>query len=298
MALLLLLLYCHRVIFGEHALDHFRGWRQAAGAPVLLLGQGLNPAQRPRRPEPIASLKFNQLPSDNKLPADLLMPAKEPFPARQRDKFDIEILQIGGTTRELFSDAGRQPLLQYSSCRPGDRSHSARTEVTTGGGFAGILSGSPEFPSFSGKFASQKVWVLGRVNTPGSTPSTSNDRAGSHRARRRTIHLSFFRNDGGTGRPSVTVSWCATESFFPVDFYKLLRNGDLSQNIYLRDGDYIYLPPRSQRRSTCWGGQAADCRRVCRSSDPGQRDRQRKRSASAAYRQRIVIIRGSLAEAG
>ena len=28
----------------------------------------------------------------------------------------------------------------------------------------------------------------------------------------------------------------------PVDFAALIRDGDLSQNIYLRDGDFVYLP--------------------------------------------------------
>ena len=30
--------------------------------------------------------------------------------------------------------------------------------------------------------------------------------------------------------------------FLPVDFYRLLREGDTSQNIYLQPDDFVYVP--------------------------------------------------------
>lgn len=85
--------------------------------------------------------------------------------------------------------------------------------------------------------------------------------------------------------------------FLAVDFYKLLREGDLSQNIYLRDGDYIYLPSALSKEVYVLGA-------VKQPTSVGFADQVTLVSAianakgllSAAYPERIVIIRGSLAQ--
>lgn len=91
--------------------------------------------------------------------------------------------------------------------------------------------------------ASQQVWVLGRVNGPGVYPldhPTSlldavseagglgvNTPAGGMYSEDADLSRSFLVRDG---------------HLVPVDFQRLLREGDLSQNVYLQSGDFIFVP--------------------------------------------------------
>jgi len=89
---------------------------------------------------------------------------------------------------------------------------------------------------------SKRVWVLGRLNSPGIFPLTAPmtvleaiSRAGGLFTSRFSgtteeladLHHSFFIRDG---QPIA------------LDFHRLLREGDMSQNIYPQPNDYIYLP--------------------------------------------------------
>lgn len=101
---------------------------------------------------------------------------------------------------------------------------------------------------------SQRVWVLGRLNKPGVYPL-----AGP------TTVLEAIAEAGGLSPRSamsslagpVTISTGSASDeaadlsrafvirqgkLLRVDFTKLLREGDLSQNIYLQPDDFIYLP--------------------------------------------------------
>jgi protein involved in polysaccharide export with SLBB domain len=94
--------------------------------------------------------------------------------------------------------------------------------------------------------ASKHVWVLGRLNRPGVFPL-----AGS------MTLLESLATAGGTARSTGQAN--AQEladlrhSFvvrqgqsLPVDFYRLLHNGDMSQNIYLEPDDFVYVPSALQ----------------------------------------------------
>ena len=89
---------------------------------------------------------------------------------------------------------------------------------------------------------SQRIWVLGRLYNPGIFPLSRPMRvldaislAGGLFASRFTgtteeladLRHSFLKRNG---------------KLMPVDFQKLIRDGDLSHNIYLEPNDYIYLP--------------------------------------------------------
>lgn len=89
---------------------------------------------------------------------------------------------------------------------------------------------------------SKQVWLLGRLNKPGIYPL-----AGP------TTLLECIAQAGGTARSASQIS---TEElsdlrhsfviregqFLPVNFDRLLRHGDMTQNIYLRPGDFVYVP--------------------------------------------------------
>lgn len=104
--------------------------------------------------------------------------------------------------------------------------------------------------------ASQRVWVLGRVNSPGvytlAGPTTLLDavaQAGGLSSSS-SAFAALAAGAGVTG-PAGSSSEAAdlSRSFIirqgrvlPVDFQQLLRDGALSQNIYLQPDDFIFLP--------------------------------------------------------
>lgn len=89
---------------------------------------------------------------------------------------------------------------------------------------------------------SKHVWVLGRLNRPGIFPLTGS-----------MTLLESLAQAGGTARSASQVtsadladlrhSFVVRQGqFLPVDFYRLLRGGDMSQNIYLQPDDFVYVP--------------------------------------------------------
>jgi protein involved in polysaccharide export with SLBB domain len=107
---------------------------------------------------------------------------------------------------------------------------------------------------------SQRVWVLGRLATPGiyplAGPTTLLEAislAGGPVSASSFTSMSAGRAGGGIGLPGATDEAADLSRSFvirkgqllPVDFNRLLRQGDLSQNIYLQSDDFIYLPSAS-----------------------------------------------------
>lgn len=89
---------------------------------------------------------------------------------------------------------------------------------------------------------SKQVWLLGRLTRPGIYPL-----AGP------TTLLESIAQAGGPARSTSEISteelsdlrhsFVVREGeFLPVNFDRLLRHGDLSQNIYLKSGDFVYVP--------------------------------------------------------
>src|SRR6266850_1134578 len=100
---------------------------------------------------------------------------------------------------------------------------------------------------------SKRVWVLGRVQVPGvyplATPVTLLEAlsvAGG------TLSLSSFRDQSAAGMTEELAD--LRRSFvlrqgklLPVDFQRLLNQGDVSQNIYLQPDDFVYFPAATAR---------------------------------------------------
>lgn len=90
--------------------------------------------------------------------------------------------------------------------------------------------------------ASKQVWVLGRLNNPGVYPLGGP-----------TSLLDAVAEAGGLGASTQSGPYTEpadlSRSFLirnghlvPVDFERLLRDGDLSQNVYLQPDDFIFVP--------------------------------------------------------
>ena len=144
---------------------------------------------------------------------------------------------------------------------------------------------------------SRRVWVLGRLNTPGiyplDTPTTIVDaitRAGG-------LFTSQFT---GTTEELADLrhSFLLRHGkYLPVNFDKLIHEGDLSQNLYLEPDDFICLPSALSTEVYVLGA-VAEPRAV------SFKDQVTLSSAIAlargttpdAYQREVVIIRGSLTE--
>jgi len=101
---------------------------------------------------------------------------------------------------------------------------------------------------------SKRVWVLGSVQVPGvytmATPLTlleSISMAGG------TLSMTSFQDQSAAGIGEELAD--LKRSFVlrrgqlvPVDFKRLLHEGDLSQNIYLEPDDFVYLPSAMARQ--------------------------------------------------
>ncbi|HEY3861995.1 MAG TPA: polysaccharide biosynthesis/export family protein [Verrucomicrobiae bacterium] len=100
---------------------------------------------------------------------------------------------------------------------------------------------------------SQHVWVLGRVQAPGVYPMTGPmtvleaiSLAGG------TMSLTSYRDQeaAGVGEELADLkrSFVVRQGkCLPVNFEKLLLEGDMSQNIYLEPDDFIYFPSAASR---------------------------------------------------
>lgn len=84
--------------------------------------------------------------------------------------------------------------------------------------------------------------IMGEVNIPGTKPVTGNSTVLSAIAVAGGFPLRAFR--------SQTIDYADLDRSFvarngeyvPVDFNKLIREGDISQDVHLEGGDYIYIP--------------------------------------------------------
>ena len=103
--------------------------------------------------------------------------------------------------------------------------------------------------------ASQRVWVLGRVNSPGiytlAGPTTLLDAVAQAGGLASSTPFASLAASLRINSPAGNTSEAAdlSRSFIirqgrvlPVDFQQLLRDGALSQNVYLQPDDFIFLP--------------------------------------------------------
>ena len=144
---------------------------------------------------------------------------------------------------------------------------------------------------------SKYVWLLGRMSRPGIYPLTGP-----------TTLLEALAQAGGNARNSSAVTTAdmgdLRHSFvmrqgksLPVDFTALLQEGDMSQNIYLRPDDFVFIPSSISQEVYVLGAVVNP--RTVAYSDP-----MTIMSAIAAangpgldcYLSHVAIVRGSLSK--
>jgi polysaccharide export outer membrane protein len=225
---------------------------------------------------------------------ELLRPPTDPFTLGPGDHLEIEVLgdpqnratvTLGPDGKVYFFLLPGVDLWGLTLAQAKERLEQELTKYQTGARIGLTLRG----------IESKRVWLLGRLNTAGVYP------LGAPMSLLESISLA-----GGTfttaGAPDELAdlqrSFVIREGqLLPVDFQRLLRGGDMSQNIYLKPDDFVYLPSALSQDIYVLGavrspltiphsGQATIVSAVASAGG----------TIKHAYLSHVAIVRGSLAE--
>jgi polysaccharide biosynthesis/export protein len=199
------------------------------------------PVARPGLPSPVAA-DLNEVQAQP-LDPSLLQAADSPFKIGPGDRLDVEMM--GDLTTRSVVTVGPDGKIYYNILPGVDvwglTLPEARDRLEAAMGK--YVREKPVIAIDVRQVASQQVWILGRLNTPGVYPLGQP-----------TTLLDAVAEAGGLGvttplggSPVETAD--LSRSFLmrgghmvPVDFQRLLREGDMSQNVYLQPGDFVFLP--------------------------------------------------------
>ncbi len=179
----------------------------------------------------------------------MLKPPQEPYTLGPGDKVEIEVLgEAGSKATTIVAPDGKI----YFDLLPGlevwgKTLAQAKSLIETN--FAQFVREPPKVSLILREVASRRVWILGRVQAPGVYPMNNGPMtlleaisiAGG------TMSLTSYRDQeaAGVGQEMADLSHSfvvRNGKCLPIDFEKLLTEGDLSQNIYLEPDDFIYFP--------------------------------------------------------
>ena len=177
----------------------------------------------------------------NEVHPELLRPSDAPFTLGPGDRVEIELL--GTANSRAVTSVGPDGKIYYYLL-PGMDVWGltlAQTRDLLQKELAKYVT-EPQLTVTLREVASKHVWLLGRLNRPGVYPMAAP-----------MSLLEAIAQAGGTASAGnqVTLQDLADlrhsfvmrqGQFLPVDFYRLLREGDTSQNIYLQPDDFVYVP--------------------------------------------------------
>ena len=214
----------------------------SAGFMLVLLAGCKSPNARfdPREPLAAAATNLATQTLTNQLPPELLQPKGDMFTLGPGDSVEIEIL--GAPASRAKTSVGPDGKIYYNLL-PGLDVWGltlGQTRELLEKQLAKYLN-DPQVSLTLRAVGSKYVWMLGRLNRPGVYPLAAP-----------TTLLESIAAAGGTSR---SLSQVASEEladlrhsfvvrqgqFVPVDFQRLLHDGDTSQNIYLQPDDFVYV---------------------------------------------------------
>ena len=213
---------------------------------------GAIPTTTPLRPDD--RILFNSINPSNQPPREWLVVPTNFFRLGPGDLVDVEI--IGEATSASTALVGPDGKIYYSMLDGtfvwGLTLGEAKDLIEAN--LAKFVRVRPEVSLTLKTVGSRKVWLLGSVRKPGVYPLAAP-----------VTLLEAVAAAGGTGSPAEAtvpgLAFSSTEDttdlensfiiregkLLPIDFARLLRQGDLSQNIYLQPDDFVYLRPTVSR---------------------------------------------------
>ncbi len=194
----------------------------------------------PRAGKPVPVSEMTAVETANQIDAKWLQPPDDPFTLGPGDRLEIEI--IGDSKSRAITTVGPDGKIYYSLLPGMDvwgltLSEAKALLENEMGKFVNAVQVGLTLRSIESK----RVWLLGRFQN-----------AGIYTLAGPTTLLETISLAGGTlNNPAVNATEVAglDRSFviregniLPVNFRRLLKQGDMSQNIYLRSDDFVYLP--------------------------------------------------------
>ncbi len=189
----------------------------------------------------------------NRVSQDLLKPSEELFTLGPGDRLEIELLDdLGSRTTTAVGPDGKL----YFNLLPGLDVWGltlTQTKELLEKEFSKFIKEKPQVSLTLRDIASKRVWLLGRFQAPGvysMTNSTTLLDAVLHAGGPATIvgERDLAQANSSDELADLQRSFVIRKGkFLPVDFTALLKQGDLSQNIYLAADDFIYMPAATSR---------------------------------------------------
>ena len=201
------------------------------------------------------NVPFETLTLENKIHPEWLKAPTEPFRLGPGDKIEVELVTDPATTRTVCTLGPDGKIYFY--LLPGIdvwgltlEEMRARIEEE----LKKYMRERPQVGVTLRSVESKRVWLMGRFQAPGiypmPTPITlleALSMAGG------TVNFS-----GATAEASQIINseeladlrrsfLVRKGQMLPVDLYRLMKEGDLSQNIYLEPDDFVYLSPMTAR---------------------------------------------------
>lgn len=191
---------------------------------------------------------FTELKMERSLSPALLQPPGGPYRVGPGDTLDIEVAELADTraTTKVMPDG----MLYYNVAKGINVKDKSVQEISTQ--LSALLADDYVSPVVSVNIAnadSQRFWMLGQVETPGTYPLT-----------KPTTVIDAISQGGGllSNRQGIEVSnpeaadlekaiLIRDGKLIPVDFARLITQGDMSQNVYVHPGDYIFVPSLTVR---------------------------------------------------
>jgi protein involved in polysaccharide export with SLBB domain len=214
---------------------------------------GCQHAPPPRSPLPANTGIVAAYAVTNRLDPAWLQPPPEAFTLGPGDR--VEIALMGDAASKVITVVGPDGKL-YFDLLPGLDVWGltlSQTKALIEKEYSQYVREPPKVSVILREVASRHVWILGRVQAPGVYPMTGPmtlleavAQAGG------TMSFTSYRDQEAAGvgeeLADLNRSFVVRQGkCLPVNFGRLLVDGDLSQNIYLEPDDFIYFPSAAAR---------------------------------------------------
>ena len=217
------------------------------------------PSFDPLSPESLPGTEAVFTPAEitNRIDKALLVPSTDPYRLGPGDVVEIEV--IGEVKSQVVLAVGPDGKIYYSLL-PGTLVWGlslAETRTLLQRELAKYTRAMPELVINLRGVASKRMWLLGAVPAPGvytlSSPTTLLDallasgggaKGGEGDETANLLRMAAQRTDRLDGGTDLSRSFVLRNGKrLPVDFDRLLRQGDMSQNIYLEPDDFVFVRP-------------------------------------------------------
>ena len=250
------------------------------------------------------NVQFETVSSENKIRPEWLQPPTEPFRLGPGDKIEIDLISNPNDTRTLCTVGPDGKVYFY--LLPGLdvwglTLEEARAKIESE--LKRYIREHPQVSVTLRTVESKRVWLMGRFQAPGVYPMPvpmtlleAISGAGGTANFSGTTEITQIANSEELAdlRRSFVVR---KGQMLPIDFQKLMKEGDLSQNIYLQPDDFVYLPPMTAREVYVMGAVQAP-RAVPYRDRLSLIDAVSNSGGPAynAYLSHVAIVRGSLTD--